>query len=439
MLTFDTHAYVQRRQQLFSALPEQSAVLLHAGHEIVRNRDTNYPFRPQSDFYYLTGFNEPDAVLLLHKADGICRSHLWLREKDPLKEIWDGYRLGVTAATSSLSIDTTSNITQLDAELGEQLANVEQVYISFEQGDVWLSQLMQHIQQLKRRVRMGVSAPSAIVDLDPILHEQRLIKDSAAQQGLRAAAQATVAGHLAAMSAAKTATHEYQIQAALEATFVASGAECLAFSSIVAAGENACVLHYHQNNAPLTQQQLVLIDAGAQVNGYAGDCTHTFPLNGQFTAEQATIYRLVLAAQQAALQQVKPGTAYDQVHQAAVKVISQGLMDLGIIQHSSLDEVIEQGLYKDFYMHQTGHWLGNDVHDVGQYKQNGEWRPLVSGMALTVEPGIYIATSAQVDPKWQGIGVRIEDSVLVTDTGYECLTAGLPRSVEEIEAWMQNH
>lgn len=435
----DKAVFQQRRQKLMHTMADNSVALIASGKELIRNRDTHYPFRAQSDFYYLTGFNEPDAVLMLSKIHEGMKSHLWCRAKDKDKEIWDGYRLGVDVAPQALALDSAADITQLPNDLVTALTDKTHVYFSFEQGDVWLNSVVTSIQQLKRRVRLGISAPASIQDLDPLLHEQRLIKDEAAQAGLRKAAQVTVAGHLAAMQAAKNASYEYQIQAELEATFKRHSAETTAFNSIVASGANACVLHYNENNAALNHQDMVLIDAGAEVNGYAGDCTHTFPLSGKFSAEQATIYNLVLAAQQAALALIKPGTPYDAPHQAAVKVICQGLIDLGLL-HDTLENALETGSYKAFYMHQTGHWLGNDVHDVGQYKLNGQWRLLMAGMALTVEPGIYISPdNQQVEARWRGIGVRIEDSVLVTDTGYECLTSGLPRSVEEIEAWMQQH
>lgn len=434
-----TAVFQQRRQQLLQAMADNSVALIASGKELIRNRDTHYPFRAQSDFFYLTGFDEPDAVLMLSKTSEGTKTHLWCRAKDKDKEIWDGYRLGIDAAPHSLAIDSAADITQLPNDLVTALSDKSHVYFSFEQGETWLDSVMTSIHQLKRRIRLGVGAPTSIQDLDPLLHEQRLIKDEAAQIGLRKAAQATVSGHLAAMKAAKNASYEYQIQAEIEATFKHHAAETTAFNSIVASGANACVLHYNENNAALNHQDMVLIDAGAQVKGYAGDCTHTFPLSGRFSTEQASIYNLVLKAQQVALALIKPGTPYDAPHQAAVRVICQGLIDLGLL-NDTLENAIETGSYKAFYMHQTGHWLGNDVHDVGQYKLNGQWRPLLAGMALTVEPGIYISPdNQQVDARWRGIGVRIEDSVLVTETGYECLTVGLPRSVEEIEAWMQQH
>lgn len=431
--------FQQRRQHLLQSMADNSVALIASGKELIRNRDTHYPFRPQSDFYFLTGFNEPDAVLMLSKTAEGQQTHLWCRAKDKEKEIWDGYRLGIEAAPEALAINSAADVVQLNTDLVTALTDKSIVYFSFEQADLWLSSIIAAIQPLKRRVRLGVSAPYSLQDLDPLLHEQRLIKDTAAQAGLRHAAQVTVAGHMAAMQAAKNARYEFQIQAALESAFKQHGASHQAFNSIVASGKNACVLHYNENNALLNVSDLVLIDAGAEMNGYAGDCTHSFPLSGRFSAEQAAIYNLVLQAQQAAMKLIQPGTPYDAPHQVAVRVICNGLIELGLL-NDTLDNAIETGSYKVFYMHQTGHWLGNDVHDVGQYKINGQWRLLEAGMALTVEPGIYISPdNEQVEARWRGIGVRIEDSVLVTENGYECLTAGLPRSVEEIESWMQQH
>jgi Xaa-Pro aminopeptidase len=430
--------YPQRRQKLFDKLPVNSLVLIPSGSEQVRNRDTGYAFRPQSDFYYLTGFDEPDSVLVFTKTAEEQLCHICLRPKNPERETWDGLRLGIDAAPARLQLDTAHDIAELDTLLLDWLANKAYLWLSFEQGSEWTSRLLPIIGQLKRKVRQGIEAPKGIHDLDALLHEQRLIKDNSAQLGLKQAAQITVAGHLAAMKATQAGRYEYQVQAALEFECRYLGAQRQAFDSIVASGNNACILHYHENNALLRHGNLLLIDAGAEIDGYAGDCTHTFPISGTFSPEQAALYDLVLAAQHAAFAVVRPNTPYNQPHQEAVNIISQGLLDLGLLQ-GDLASIIEQESYKPFYMHQTGHWLGCDVHDVGAYKQQGEWRPLQAGMALTVEPGVYVAPdNTTVDKKWRGIGIRIEDSVLVTSAGYDCLTAGLPRTRSEIEKWMQH-
>lgn len=436
MNQFDHQPFSQRRQRLFDALPAHSLALISSGSELIRNRDTTHPFRAHSDFHYLTGFEEPDSLLVLRKTASECQSILCLREKDPVREIWDGLRLGVDAAVEHLGVDMAFPIGAVNEKLPEWLSDIEQVLFSFESQEHWAEQVFPVIARLKRRVRQGVSAPTGLQDLDPWLHEQRLIKDAHAQAGLKQAGRITVEGHLAAMAACQPGMHEYQLQAALEACHRHAGAQRQAFESIVAAGRNACILHYRENRSPLQTGDLVLIDAGAEVDGYAGDCTHTFPVSGRFSREQAALYDLVLAAQQAAMACVRPGVAYDLPHTTAVRVLTQGLVDLGLLQ-GDLDTLIEQGEYQRYYMHQTGHWLGNDVHDVGQYKCQGQWRALQVGMALTIEPGLYIASDDhRVEPRWRGIGIRIEDSLLVTNDGHDCLTTGLPRTRREIEAWM---
>jgi Xaa-Pro aminopeptidase len=432
-----TNRYIQRRQDLFNAMPASSLAIIASGSEQVRNRDTGYTFRPHSDFYYLTGFSEPDSVLIFDKTAEVEACYLCLRPKNPERETWDGLRLGIDAAPSHLQVNSAHDIAELDKLLTDWLANKAYLWLSFEQAQDWTARLLTIITQLKRRVRQGVEAPKGIHDLDTLLHEQRLIKDAMAQRGLQHAAQVTVAGHLAAMKATQSDRYEYQIQAALEYECRNQGAHRQAFDSIVAGGKNACILHYNENNALLRDGDLLLIDAGAEIDGYAGDCTHTFPINGTFNREQAALYDLVLAAQQAAFDVIRPNTPYNQPHQRAIETISQGLLDLGLLQ-GDLASVLEQESYKPFYMHQTGHWLGCDVHDVGAYKQQGNWRALEAGMALTVEPGIYISPSmTDVPSAWRGIGIRIEDSVLVNATGYDCLTTGLPRTRSEIEAWMK--
>lgn len=431
------HTYIQRRQKLFDCLPARAVAIIPSGRSVVRNRDTEYAFRASSDFMYLTGFEEPDCLLVLVKGLSEQKCYLGLRAKDIEKEIWDGYRLGVDAAPLTLGIDDAFDIQTVEAQLKTLLTNQTSVWLSFEQASDWSARLLALITGLKKQVRLGVQAPQGLHDLDVLLHEQRLIKDAAALDGLIQANRVTVDAHLAAMKAVQAGVFEYQVQAALEYECRRQGAKRQAFDSIVASGQNACVLHYHENQACLQSGQLILIDAGAEISGYAGDCTHTFPVDGRFSQPQAALYDLVLAAQQAALSEIRPGAMYDQPHRAAVSVLSQGMLDLGLL-HGELHEVIESGAYKRFYMHQTGHWLGCDVHDVGQYKLQGEWRPLQAHMALTVEPGIYISpTDESVDEKWRGIGIRIEDSVLVTECGYDCLTAGLPRTRQEIESWMK--
>lgn len=425
----------QNRHALFALLPENSAVIITSGSEQIRNRDVEFPFRAQSDFFYLTGFTEPDAVLVLVKTTEL-KSHLFLRPKDLEQETWQGRRLGVDAAAHTLSIDQAWSIDALDDGMIELLENIQSVYISFSDLSELLTSVSDWIGSLKQKVRQGVSAPTQVCDLDVLLHELRLIKSEEEILRMRQAAQITVKGHLAAMQAVEPGKFEFEVQAALESTFLREGSERVAFNSIVANGDNACILHYTENRDQIKDGVLVLVDAGAEWQGYAGDITTTFPANGRFSVAQAQLYSLVLSAQQAAILAIQPGASYDMAHQAAVKVLTQGLIELEILQ-GELESLIKDESYKRFFMHGTGHWLGLDVHDVGVYKQHQAWRDFQPGMVVTVEPGLYIsADHDDVDPLWHGIGIRIEDDVLVTSTGHEVLTQGLPRTVAEIESWM---
>jgi len=427
--------YHTKRASLLEKMPDNSVAIIASGEEQIRNRDVEFPFRAESDFYYLTGFVEPDSVLFLIKQNK-NKSVLFLRPKDPEQETWQGRRLGVDAAAKHLLIDQAWSIEDLDEQAVNLLENIESIYVSFGQLSQWSDTLNSWIGSLKQKVRKGVIAPSGICDLDKILHEMRLFKSSDEINRMRKAAQISVAGHLAAMTAAMSSEYEYQVQAALEAEFIKQGSPRVAFSSIVASAENACILHYTENRSKINKEALLLIDAGAEYQGYAGDITTTFPASGKFSEPQAQLYELVLSAQQAAINTIKPNISYDQVHQASVKVLTTGLVKLDILQ-GDIDDLIESEAYKAFFMHGTGHWLGMDVHDVGDYKINQQWRNLEPGMVVTVEPGLYISSEHKnVDSKWHNIGIRIEDDILVTDSGNEVLTQGLPRTVEEIEHWM---
>ncbi|WFE68761.1 aminopeptidase P N-terminal domain-containing protein [Thiomicrospira sp. R3] len=451
--------YAQRRLTLLESMPTASVALVSGGTQQIRNRDVEFPFRVDSDFWYLTGFIEPDSVLVLIRSEVFERQALdeenkagesnihslghqaWLfvRPKDPEKEIWQGRRLGVDEAPGQLGIDQAWSIDELDEQAPAFLVEAENLMISFGQLDEWSLRLADWLSGLKAQARKGVELPGRISDLDSLLHEQRLIKSSDEIEWMRKAAQVSVQGHLAAMRVARAGGYEYQLQAELEHCFKRLGSERVAFNTIVATGENACILHYTENNAVLRSGDLVLIDAGAEWQGYAGDISHTFPVNGRFSLEQSQLYTCVLNAQRAAIEQVKPGIAYNQMHQVVLQMLTKGLLDLGLLA-GEVDQLIKDQAVKRFFMHGTGHWLGMDVHDVGRYKINGDWRRFQPGMVVTVEPGLYVAPgSKDVDQKWWGIGIRIEDDVLVTETGSEVLTQGLPRSVEEIELWMQNN
>lgn len=427
--------YQKNRESLLEKMPINSVAIIASGEEQIRNRDVEFPFRAESDFFYLTGFTEPDSILFLIKGDK-TQTVLFLRPKDPEQETWQGRRLGVDAASDALSIDQAWSIDELDEQALVLLENIESVYLSFSQLSQWSESINGWIALLKQKVRKGISVPSNICDLDKILHEMRVHKSTEEIERMRIAAQISVQGHLAAMRSVLDSDYEYQVQAALESEFVKQGSQRVAFSSIVASAENACILHYTENRSEIDKQALLLVDAGAEWAGYAGDITTTFPASGRFSEPQALLYRLVLKAQQAAISAIQPGVSYDQAHQASVKVLTAGLVDLGILQ-GDVEELIESEAYKAFFMHGTGHWLGMDVHDVGEYKINQQWRNFEPGMVVTVEPGLYVsAEHKSVDSKWHNIGIRIEDDILVTASGNEVLTTGLPRTVEEIESWM---
>lgn len=425
------------RARLLKALPQGSAALVFSGQEQFRNRDVDYPFRVHSDFYYLTGFTEPDSTLLLIQAeDGSTHSVVFVRPRDEKAEIWTGRRLGVERAADVLGVDAAYSSEERDAQLVELLKGVEQVHVSFSDSAYWWPVLQPVFAGLKKHIREGIEPPQALQDLDRILHEQRLIKQPWELVRLREAAQISVKGHLAAMQAAPRAQTEREVQRALACAFYEAGGDDLSFNPIVASGANACVLHYTENSAPLDHNALLLVDAGAEKAFYAGDITTTFPASGRFSAEQKALYEVVLAAQHAALEQVRPGIPYDRHHQVAVRVLTEGLVDLGLLQ-GEVDTLIKEKAYTRFYMHKTGHWLGLDVHDVGAYRVNGAWRSLQENMVLTVEPGLYVAPDDDtVEARWRGIGIRIEDDVCVTAEGHEILTRGLPRTPEEIEACM---
>ncbi len=429
--------FQENRKRLMANLPAGSAALVYSGDEQFRNRDADYPFRVHSDFYYLTGFDEPEATLLLLKtAAGEEKTIAFVRPKDPEAETWTGRRLGVEAAVEVLGVDEAYEKAQRAEKLPELIKGVERLYVSFSEAAYWWPVLLPVMKALKQYVREGVAPPEQLQDLDGILHELRLIKQPWEVKQIRQAAQISVQGHLAAMRAACRAETERQIATALVCGLYDQGAEALSFNPIVASGANACILHYTQNHAPVDPKGLVLVDAGAEKGYYAGDITTTFPARGRFSAEQKALYELVLAAQSAAKRHVRPGEPYDAYHQAAVQVLTEGLVALGLLK-GSVETLIEEKAYTRFYMHKTGHWLGLDVHDVGKYRLKGQWRPLEAGMVLTVEPGVYVAADDEtVAPQWRGIGIRIEDDLLVTETGHEVLTEGLPRTVDEIEAFM---
>ena len=407
--------------------------------ERVRNRDAHYPYRFDSYFYYLTGFGEPEAVLVIvAEADkGTSKNILFCREKNVEREIWDGFRYGPDAARETFGFDETYPIGKLDEMLPRLLAGQPSLYCALGQDTAWDARVLGWVNQVRQQSRSGITAPAEIRDVRLLLDEMRLFKSTEELQVMRCAAEISGGAHRRAMQKTRPGMGEYEVEAELLHEFRRHGAQAPAYTSIVAGGANACVLHYVENNDTLRDGDLLLIDAGCELDGYAADITRTFPVNGKFSPAQRDLYQLVLSAQAAAIAEVRPGNAWDAPHNAAVRILAQGFVDFGLC-HGNVDEVIQTEDYKRFYMHRTGHWLGLDVHDAGEYKCNGEWRPLQPGMTLTVEPGCYIRPADNVPSHFWNIGIRIEDDVVVTETGCEVLTSATPKAVAEIEELMQH-
>ena len=426
--------YAARRAQLAQRMRHGIAIIPTAP-ERTRNRDSHYPYRYDSYFYYLAGFTEPDSVLVVIAGDA-PRSILFCRDKDTEREIWDGFRYGPDAARVAFGFDDCHRIDELDALLPKLLAGQPQVYCHLGADAQWDARVLGWLNAVRAEVRNGVMAPAAIADVRTLLDDMRLVKDAHELATMRRAAQISAAAHRRAMRATAPGRAEYEIEAELLHEFRRAGAQSPAYTSIVAGGANACVLHYVRNDAVLNAGELLLIDAGCEVDGYASDVTRTFPVSGRFGAIQRDVYELVLAAQTAAIAEVGPGASWNAPHDAAVRVLARGLIDFGLCA-GSLDKVIETGDYRKYYMHRTGHWLGLDVHDAGEYKHAGDWRKLEPGMVLTVEPGCYIRAGAGVPEQYANIGIRIEDDVAVTATGNEVLSAAAPKTVADIEALMR--
>ncbi|GAB6196200.1 aminopeptidase P N-terminal domain-containing protein [Lysobacter xanthus] len=414
---------------------EEAIVIIPAAAERVRSRDTHFPYRQDSDLLYLTGFPEPDAVLALIPGRRHGESILFCRDRDPEREGWDGPRAGPEGAVEAFGVDDAYPITDLDDILPGLLEGRTRVYYHFGRDAEFDLKLIGWLNRVRAQVRSGAQPPHEFLELGHLLDELRLIKDAGELKLMQKAADVSVAAHQAAMRAARPGITEYELQAEVEYVFRRHAA-VPAYNSIVGAGANACVLHYGANAARSRDGDLVLIDAGAEVQGYAADITRTFPVNGRFTAPQRALHELVGHAQAAALAQARPGTPWDAIHDAAVATLSEGLLRLGLLK-GRLEKVVADGSYKRFYRHKTGHWLGLDVHDVGDYRLDGESRVLEPGMVFTIEPGLYVdAGDTSVDAKWRGIGIRTEDDVLVTNDGTRVLTDALARSADEIEAYM---
>ncbi|NER01159.1 MAG: M24 family metallopeptidase [Okeania sp. SIO3C4] len=429
--------YKQRRQQLMTKIGNGTAIFRSAPMAVMHN-DVEYAYRQDSDFFYLTGFNEPEAVAVIAPHHEKHKFVLFVQPKDQLKETWTGYRAGVEVAKEKYGADATFSINELNKKLPEYLKGADKIYYRLGRDRHFNETILRHWQNLMRVYPRTGTGPIAIQDASTVLHPMRLLKSTAELEQMRKAADIAVDAHNHAMKFAKVGQFEYQIQAEMEYIFSCHGATP-AYPSIVASGANSCILHYIENNRQMQENDLLLIDAGCAYNYYNSDITRTFPISGKFTSEQKVIYELVLKAQQAAIAEVKPGNPYKQFHDTAVRVLVEGLIDLKLLK-GNIDEIIEKEKYKHLYMHRTGHWLGLDVHDVGVYQWGEEPQNLEPGQVLTVEPGIYIGPNIksvegqpEVYDRWRGIGVRIEDDVLVTAEGNEVLTAGVPKLIEELE------
>ncbi len=424
--------YAARRKALLDTIG-QGVLVLPASTVYVRNNDVEHEYRQGSDLYYLTGFDEPESLLILSTQHPEHRAVLFLRDRDPERETWDGPRLGVERAAAALGIDMAYSIKELDEKLPDHLMNAQRVHFRLGLDRKNDERFLRAIDVVRGRARRGGEYPTEIVDPAASLHELRLKKSPEEVDLMRRAAAITGEAHIAAMAVATPGRYEYEVEAELLRVFRARGSERPAYGSIVGSGPNATILHYRKNDRRMQDGELVLIDAGAEYGYYASDVTRTFPVNGKFSPAQRAIYELVLRSQLAAIEAVRPGATIEGIHEVAVSVLVEGLRELGLVEGTQ-QEALEKGDYKKFYMHRTSHWLGMDVHDVGRYHVAGTPRPFEPGFVLTVEPGLYIAQDAHVEERFRGIGVRIEDDILVTLTGHDNLTAEIPKQVAQLEA-----
>lgn len=423
----------RRRRSLMRTMGDNAIAIIPASREAIRSRDTEYAYRQDSNFYYLSGFKEPEALMVLIPGRKAGQFIMFCRERDPLKETWHGRRLGVERAPSALGADDAFPISDIDDILPGLLEGRQFVYHTLGKDQLFDAQLLGWLNQARSSRRDGAD-PDAFISLDYHLHEMRVQKSRQELVLLKKAAKISAKAHKRAMLNCKPGMHEYELEATLIHEYRVNNA-CHAFLPIVGSGENGCILHYTENTDELEDGSLVLVDSGAEFEGYAGDITRTYPVNGRFTKDQKAVYEIVLAAQLAAIKAVKPGNHWNDPHDAAVKVLTQGLRELGILK-GSVASLIKEEAYKPYYMHTTGHWLGQDVHDVGEYKIDGNFRLLEPGMVLTVEPGLYLNDSRKIPKKYRNIGIRIEDDVVVTKKGFEVISADVPKTVQQIESLM---
>jgi len=451
-----TDIYQLRRDQLAAQIFAKTGggiAIISTAPELARNRDSDFPYRHDSDFYYLTGFEEPGATLVI-KVDRSgshfqAQSHLFCRPKDLEREIWDGVRLGPEAAPETLGIEFAHSNQELDQKLNDLLADQGALYVRLADSAESDRRLRHWMKQVRAQARSGVNPPTQLHDIDAMIHEMRLFKDAHEIDIMRRAAAISARAHIRAMQACKPGMREYQLEAELLHEFRNSGAQSVAYNSIVAGGANSCILHYRAGSVELQSGELCLIDAGCELDSYASDITRTFPVNGKFSGPQRALYDITLAAQEAAIAMTKPGNTFMQPHEAALEVLTQGLLDeklLKLAELGSLENAIEIGAYRRFYMHRTSHWLGMDVHDVGSYREatldspdvDRPWRILKSGMVITIEPGLYVRPADDIDEKFWNIGIRIEDDAVLNDSGCELISRGVPVKADEIEAIMKH-
>jgi len=451
--TIAVDVYRKRRERVLAALREAGGgvAIVPTAPEVLRNRDADYPYRHDSYFYYLTGFTEPEALLVLDANAGASepQSILFCRAKNVERETWEGFRFGPEGAREAFGFDAAFAFDEIDTQLPRLMADKPALHYAFGASAELDGQVRGWVEAVRAQGRSGVAAPKSLHDLLPVLDEMRLIKDTHELAIMRRAGQISAIAHRRAMATCHPGVREYELEAELLYTFRKYGAQGPAYGSIVAAGANACVLHYPAGKAIARDGDLILIDAACELDGYASDITRTFPASGRFTPAQRELYDIVLAAQQAAIDATRAGVDFEAPHQAAVRVLAQGLLDTGILERqrfATADDVIAERAYARFYMHRTGHWLGMDVHDCGDYRERGAprdaqgalpWRTLKPSMTLTIEPGLYIRAAQDVPERYWNIGIRIEDDAIVTETGCELITRDVPVKADEIEALMQ--
>jgi len=429
--------FSERRDLLADKVLEDSAIIVSAASVKSRISDTEYSYRQDSNFYYLSGYEEPESLILIRPNQDKERFVIFCRDRDPLREQWDGFRTGQEGVIQDYGADAAYSINSIDEIMPKLLEGTKNIYFSMSAPCGVDAKISSWVEDIRKNTRSGAEPPQNLLSLDSILHEMRLIKESDEMDLMKKAANITTEAHIRAMQSVRPGMYEYQLEAEYLYAFNKNGARSPAYNSIVGGGNNSCILHYVENNAELKDGDLVLVDAGCEYQYYASDVTRTFPVNGKFSPEQKEIYSIVLEAHKQSMEQAKPGNKWNLMHEKSVEVIVEGLLSIGLLQ-GSRDEIIDKGEYSKFYMHRIGHWLGMDVHDVGSYKQDGDWRPLEEGMVMTVEPGIYILDSMEgVDDKWKGIGVRIEDDIAITESGFEILTPDVPRTIEEVEQTVQ--